>query len=110
MDVLRRADHPLLGTLPDFGNFQVSGSERYDPYQGVREMMPLARAVSAKSHEFDAEGNEVQVDFRRMMAIVLDAGYRGWVGIEYEGAAHSEPEGIRATVRLLEQIRKEQGE
>lgn len=109
MQVLRQADHPLLGTLPDFGNFTVSRDERYDPYRGVAEMMPMARAVSAKSHEFDAAGNEVQVDFRRMMAIVLDAGYDGWVGVEYEGTAHSEPEGIRATVRLLERIRTERG-
>lgn len=107
MDVLRRADHPLLGTLPDFGNFNVSSTEVYDKYQGVAEMMPLARAVSAKSHVFDAEGNEAEIDYRRMMRIVLDAGYRGWVGVEYEGTVHSEPEGIRATVALLQRIREE---
>lgn len=109
MEVLRRADHPLLGTLPDFGNFTISDTERYDPYRGVAEMMPLARAVSAKSHEFNDAGDEVQVDFRRMMTIVLDAGYRGWVGVEYEGSVHTEPAGIRATVRLLERIRAERG-
>ena len=107
MDVLRRADHPLLGTLPDFGNFTVSSTEQYDKYQGVAEMMPLARAVSAKSHVFDSDGNEAQIDYRRMMAIVLDAGYRGWVGVEYEGTEHGEVEGIHATVRLLEWIRSE---
>lgn len=107
MDVLRRADHPLLGTLPDFGNFTVSNTEQYDKYQGVAEMMPLARAVSAKSHVFDADGNEAEIDYPRMMKIVLDAGYRGWVGVEYEGSAHSEPEGIRHTVTLLERIREE---
>jgi sugar phosphate isomerase/epimerase len=107
MDVLRRAEHPLLGTLPDFGNFTVSSTEQYDKYQGVAEMMPLARAVSAKSHVFDAAGNEAEIDYRRMMRIVLDAGYRGWVGVEYEGSAHSEPDGIRYTVRLLERIRAE---
>lgn len=106
-DVIRRADHPLLGTLPDFGNFTVSGAEQYDKYRGVEEMMPFARAVSAKSHVFDADGNEAEIDYRRMMKIVLDAGYRGWVGVEYEGTVHSEPEGIRLTVRLLERIRAE---
>jgi sugar phosphate isomerase/epimerase len=74
---------------------------------GVAEMMPLARAVSAKSHVFDAAGNEAEIDYRRMMKIVLDAGYRGWVGVEYEGSVHSEPDGIRHTVRLLEKIREE---
>jgi sugar phosphate isomerase/epimerase len=107
MRVLRQADHPLLGTLPDFGNFTVSETEQYDPYLGVREMMPLARAVSAKSHAFDDQGNEAEVDYRRMIRIVLDAGYHSWVGVEYEGNVLSEPEGIRATVRLLETVRSE---
>lgn len=107
---IRQAGHPLLGTLPDFGNFDVSTTERYDPYRGVAEMMPLAKAVSAKSHQFDADGNESLVDFRRMMAIVRDAGYTNWVGIEYEGDGLSEPDGIRATRRLLERIREEEGQ
>ncbi len=105
VDTIRRADHPLLGTLPDFGNFDLGGGERYDAYRGVREMMPLARAVSAKSYDFDERGEEIRVDFHRMMQIVLDAGYHNWVGVEYEGDGLSEPDGIRATVGLLEKIR-----
>jgi len=69
--------------------------------------MPFAKGVSAKSHEFDADGNEVRTDYRKMMKIVLDAGYRGWVGIEYEGKSLPEPEGILATKRLLERVRGE---
>ncbi|RME66973.1 MAG: sugar phosphate isomerase/epimerase, partial [Verrucomicrobia bacterium] len=87
--VMRLADHPRVGTLPDFGNFIINREtgERYDRYQGVRELMPWARAVSAKSHEFDPEtGEEVHTDYRRMMRIVLDAGYHGHVGVEYEGS------------------------
>ncbi len=87
--VIRAADHPRAGTLPDFGNFTArgpSGEEvRYDRYEGVRKMMPYARGVSAKSNAFDAAGNETTTDFERMMRIVLDAGYRGYVGVEYEG-------------------------
>jgi len=67
--------------------------------------MPYAKAVSAKSKEFDDEGNEVNTDYLRMMRIVVDAGYRGYVGIEYEGDDLSEPEGIKATKRLLEHVR-----
>jgi len=67
--------------------------------------MPYAKAVSAKSHLFDAEGNEAEMDFFRLMRIVLEAGYRGYVGIEYEGSEISEPEGIRATKALLERVR-----
>ncbi|MEE8487418.1 MAG: sugar phosphate isomerase/epimerase, partial [Gemmatimonadota bacterium] len=74
-------------------------------YQGVRELMPFAKAVSAKSYAFDADGNETTIDFLRMIRIVLDAGYRGYLGIEFEGAELSEIEGIRATKFLLETVR-----
>jgi sugar phosphate isomerase/epimerase len=104
MATLRDADHPLLGTLPDFGNFSVSATETTDAYEGVRAMMPLARAVSAKSFDFGPEGEGRRIDFPRMMAIVTAAGYHNWVGIEYEGDRLTEPEGIRATQRLLTRI------
>ena len=105
--VMERADHPLVGTLPDFGNFDVSETRQYDRYKGVREMMPYAEAVSAKSHVFDDDGDEVNTDYRRMMQIVLNAGYHGYVGIEYEGDDLSEPAGIMATKRLLQRVRRE---
>lgn len=95
------------GTLPDFGNFGLGGGKEYDRYQGVAELMPFAKAVSAKSHDFDSQGNETHTDYRRMMKIVLDAGYRGYVGIEYEGSKQSEPDGIKATKTLLEKVRQE---
>jgi sugar phosphate isomerase/epimerase len=93
------------GTLPDFGNFRISAKEVYDRYQGVKELMPYAKAVSAKSHDFDAEGNETQTDYRKMMQIVLAGGYHGYVGIEYEGSKLDEYAGIRATKKLLERVR-----
>jgi len=105
--VMKKVNLPNCGTLPDFGNFRIREGEEYDRYRGVAELMPFAKAVSAKSHDFDAEGNEVHTDFRRMMKIVFDAGYRGYVGIEYEGNRLSEPDGIRATKALLERIQKE---
>ncbi|MEO2034301.1 MAG: sugar phosphate isomerase/epimerase family protein [Planctomycetaceae bacterium] len=103
--VMKKVDHPRCGTLPDFGNFRLSGDEWYDRYKGVAELMPFAKAVSAKSHDFDADGNDTQTDYRRMMKIVLDAGYNGWVGIEYEGSKLSEDDGIKATKVLLERVR-----
>lgn len=99
---IRAADHPGLGTLPDFGNWQVSESERYDPYLGLTELMPLARAVSAKSHDFGPAGQETGLDYGRLLRIVRDSGYDSWIGIEYEGQRLSEPDGIRATKALLE--------
>jgi sugar phosphate isomerase/epimerase len=105
--VMRKVDLPNCGTLPDFGNFHLGDGTWYDRYQGVRELMPFAKAVSAKSHEFDESGNESRTDYRRMMKIVVDAGYHGYVGIEYEGRKHSEIEGTRLTQRLLERVRDE---
>lgn len=104
--VMKLVDNPRCGTLPDFGNFNIGPLQRYDRYKGVEELMPFAKAVSAKSHDFDAEGNEIHTDYLRMMKIVLDAGYHGFVGIEYEGAKLSEPDGIKATKVLLERVRE----
>jgi sugar phosphate isomerase/epimerase len=112
--VMRMVDHPGCGTLPDFGNFCVRPgaagepcAEMYDRYTGVAELMPYAKAVSAKSHDFDEAGNETGTDYRRMLDIVLGAGYAGWIGIEYEGGRLSEDEGVRRTKALLERYRDE---
>jgi sugar phosphate isomerase/epimerase len=96
-ETIRLTGMANCGTLPDFGNFY-----EYDRYQGVTDLMPLAKAVSAKSYDFDAEGNETKVDFPKMMKIVMDANYHSWVGIEYEGSKMSEEDGIMATKKLLE--------
>jgi L-ribulose-5-phosphate 3-epimerase len=95
------------GTLPDFGNFRIKDDEMYDRYKGVTELMPFAKAVSAKSHDFDEKGNEIHTDYFKMMKIVLDAGYHGFVGIEYEGSKLDEFAGIKATKGLLERVRAE---
>ena len=105
--VMKKVNHPNCGTLPDFGNFDLGGGQQYDRYKGVAELMPYAKAVSAKSHDFDAAGNETHTDYRRMLKIVKDAGYRSFVGIEYEGATLGEAEGVRATKALLEKVRAE---
>jgi len=100
--VMRQVNLPNCGTLPDFGNFHD-----YDRYQGVEELLPFAKGVSAKSHDFDAAGNETKTDYMRMLKLVLAAGYHGHVGVEYEGKALSESEGIQATKALLERVRDE---
>jgi sugar phosphate isomerase/epimerase len=105
--VMRMVDHPRCGTLPDFGNFNIGDGQVYDKYTGVAELMPFAKAVSAKSHDFDDRGEETDKDYRRLMRIVVDAGYHSWVGIEYEGNRLSEREGIAATLRLLRRVRDE---
>ena len=115
MKVINGTGKSNCGTLPDFGNFSIaeegygslfdgSCKEFYDPYKGVSEMIVKAFGVSAKSYDFDEEGNETTLDYNRLIKIVKDAGYKGFVGVEYEGSRLSEEEGIIATKTLLEKI------
>lgn len=105
--VMKLVDKKNCGTLPDFGNFRVNMETEYDRYQGVDELMPFAKAVSAKTHEFDAAGNETKTDYFKMMDLVVNKhGYHGYCGIEYEGSKLSEPEGILASKKLLERVRE----
>ncbi|WP_373071613.1 sugar phosphate isomerase/epimerase family protein [Zeaxanthinibacter enoshimensis] len=110
-EVMEKVNMENCGTLPDFGNFCIKrnyaddGSwncdEQYDIYKGVKELMPYAKAVSAKSHDFDEEGNETEIDYSRVLQIVKDAGYSGFIGVEYEGDGMGEEAGIMATKELL---------
>ena len=100
--VMKKVGMKNCGTLPDFGNFHD-----YDRYKGVEETMPFAKAVSAKSHDFDESGNETKTDYIKMMKIVLNHGYNGFVGIEYEGRGKPEMEGIKLTKQLLVKVRNE---
>ena len=104
--VMKSVNMKNCGTLPDFGNFRIGGGKTYDRYKGVKELMPFAKSVSAKSHDFDDNGNEIHTDYHKMMKIVIDAGYRGYVGVEYEGSKLSEYDGIKATKKLLESVRE----
>ena len=131
--VLKQVNMPNAGLLPDFGNFcrQRSKPEtndikgmmsttclnEYDRYEGVKKMMPYAKGISAKTHKFDAKGNETETDFRRMFTIIKEAGFNGYVGIEYEGGLMNmynptggylpSSAGIKATKTLLERVRAE---
>lgn len=110
-NVMKKVDKPNCGTLPDFGNFCLTGGygsindenckETYDIYKGVGEMMPYAKAVSAKSYDFDEDGNQPSIDYVKMLQIVKDAGYTGFIGVEYEGDNLTEVDGIFATKNLM---------
>ncbi|MCB1207986.1 MAG: TIM barrel protein [Verrucomicrobiales bacterium] len=117
--VMKAADHPLVGILPDFGNFYTNRDtgELYNPYKGLREFMPwVKKAVSAKAYNWDTgagkyftedlrEGREMTLDFKRLIEIVVKAGYKGYIGIEFEGDLQDEMTGIRRTKEVLEEIR-----
>lgn len=110
--IMRDVNMDNCGTLPDFGNFCIAREggdrwnglciEEYDRYLGVEELMPYAKAVSAKSHEFDRRGNEIHTSYSKMLDIVHKSGYSGYIGVEWEGDGLSETEGIKATKLLLE--------
>ncbi len=112
-EVIKQVDLPNCGTLPDFGNFcpkrdeNYECLERYDLYKGTAELMPYAKGVSAKTFEFDNNGSEINFDYKKLFTIIKDSGFRGYVGIEYEGKKHSPEEGIRLTKALLEKTKKE---
>lgn len=113
--VMEQVNLDNCGTLPDFGNFCIeygenySCAKEYDRYKGVQEMLPYAKAISAKTHDFDAQGNETQIDYLRMMKMVKESGYRGFVGIEYEGSVLPEEEGVIKSRDLLLKVGKELG-
>lgn len=110
-EVMRQVNLKNCGTLPDFGNFcleRVDGKrwgapciKEYNRYLGVAELMPFAKGVSAKSHDFDKSCNETKTNYRKMLQVVKDANYTGYIGIEYEGDKLSEVDGIRKTLDLL---------
>jgi sugar phosphate isomerase/epimerase len=111
-DVMTRVNLPNVGTLPDFGNFCITHPwgttqgdcvEAYDRYKGVEELLPFAKGgVSAKSYDFDANGEQPLIDYKRLLDIVKAAGFKGYIGIEFEGFNQSEEEGVRKTKALLE--------
>jgi L-ribulose-5-phosphate 3-epimerase len=105
--VMEQVGMPNMGTLPDFGNFNIAQGKAYDRYLGVSELMPFAKGVSAKSYAFDKAGNETTIDYKRILTLVRDAGFRGHVGIEFEGRGMEEADGINATRKLLERVRAE---
>lgn len=131
--IIKTVDMPNSGLLPDFGNFcrqrskpltnDIKGMfstkciKEYDKYEGVKKMMPYVKGISAKTHKFDVNGNDTETDFFRMFNIIKDAGFNGYVGVEYEGGIYnlfdpsagyiSDEEGVKATKVLLEKVRKE---
>jgi sugar phosphate isomerase/epimerase len=99
VQIMKSVNKPNCGTLTDLGNFY-----EYDRYKGVTEMMPFAKGVSGKTHDFDENGNETQIDYVKMMKIIHDLGYKGYIDVEYEGSKLSEDEGIKASIALLRKV------
>ena len=110
-DVMRQVNKTNVGTLPDFGNFCISHewgttqgecAEIYDRYKGVEELLPFAKGVSAKTYDFDTNGEQPKIDYKRLIDLVKASGFKGYIGIEFEGETQPEEEGIRKTKALLQ--------
>ena len=105
VSVMKEVNRSNFGILPDFGNFPASVN-RYD---AVEAFMPYAKGVSAKSSRFTPDGLEQETDFFRMMRIVRDGGYHGYVGVESGASTQAgEADAIRKTRDLLKRVRQEQ--
>ncbi len=98
-EIMKAVNRPNIGTLPDLGNFF-----EYDRYIGVKDMMPFAKGVSGKTHEFDQDGNETVIDYPKMMKIIADSGFKGYIDVEYEGNKLSETDGVKASIALVEKV------
>ena len=110
-DVMKQVNRSNVGTLPDFGNFCLSEDwgttqgeckDYYDRYKGVQEMLPFAKGVSAKTYDFDSNGEQPKMDYKRLIDIVKASGFSGYIGVEFEGNTQPEDAGIRKTKALLE--------
>jgi len=108
--IIKEVNRPNFGSFPDFGNWCLSAKwgttqgecdKVYDRYKGVAELLPYAKAVSAKSYNFDEQGEDRKIDYYKMMKIVKESDYKGYIGIEYEGTEKSEHEGILITKELM---------
>ncbi|MEA3460609.1 MAG: TIM barrel protein [Bacteroidota bacterium] len=108
--IIKEVNRPNFGSFPDFGNWCLSAKwgttqgdcdKVYDRYKGVEELLPYAKAVSAKSYNFNEQGEDTKIDYYRMMKIVKESEYNGHIGIEYEGMEKSEHEGILITKKLM---------
>jgi sugar phosphate isomerase/epimerase len=99
VEIIKVVNRPNCGVLPDLGNFY-----EYDRYAGVKDMMPYAKGVSGKTHDFDQNGNETVIDYVKMMKIISDSGFKGYIDVEYEGDKLSEPDGVKASIALINKV------
>ena len=109
-DVMNQVGRENVGTLPDFGNFCISHpwgtiqegcTDMYDIYKGIQQLLPYAKGVSAKTYDFGSNGEQPLMDYKRLIDIVKASGFKGYIGIEYEGINQPEDEGVRNTQKLL---------
>jgi len=86
---------PWFGVNFDSGNFQTA-----DPYADLAKIAPYAVNAQIKA-AISPGGKKEPADFVRIIGILKDAGYRGFVALEYEESESP----FEAIPKLLDQLR-----
>ncbi len=94
--IVKRLDSPWLGINLDSGNFSSGG----DPYEQLARIAPYAVNAQIKT-EMKIDGKNQPADLGRIVKILKDAHYRGYVVLEYEAAEDAEV----AVPRALKELR-----
>ena len=79
LTIMQRVESPWVGINLDTGNFRSD-----DPYRDLARCVSYAVNVQVKVNIRNAQGRKVPADFDRIAAILRDAGYQGFVALEYE--------------------------
>jgi sugar phosphate isomerase/epimerase len=99
LEIVRAVRSPWVGVNLDSGNFRTA-----DPYADLAKVAPYAVSAQYKV-EIAPGGKKQPADPARVVKILRDANYRGFVALEYEAA--EDP--LAAVPRHLEALRKALG-
>ncbi len=99
--VQQRCGHNALGANPDTGNFLLVGQESHEAMAQVAHLAAMVHFKDFEKAPEDYDGfvyraldgsgfrgtviGEGQVDLAKCLSILVDAGFDGWVNLEYEG-------------------------
>src|SRR5438046_584883 len=79
IEIVKKADTPWAGINADSGNLKVNG------YAQFETLLPYATSVHLKTEIANAQGKNEPADWNRLLGMIGKAGYKGYVGLEYEG-------------------------
>src|SRR6202041_1566 len=79
VEIVKQTASPWAGINADSGNLRVDG------YSQFQSMLPFATSVHLKVDISTADGKKEPADWNRLLAMIGKSGYRGFVGLEYEG-------------------------
>jgi sugar phosphate isomerase/epimerase len=97
LEIIKGVKHPAFGVNFDTGNFNTE-----DPYGDLAKIAPYAVVTQIKT-EIQRKGQKKEeADLKKLLDILRNVGYRGYVALEYEAA--EDPKA--AVPRIIEALRK----